>query len=310
MASRSSSGCSSSIVWMLSRAGGLPGRATCGQSVGGVRCTGFGWPRPHIVQPCSGRSMKRAQSRDSWVAARMPLIAVTRASGSAIVSSASVMSRAGLGDVQQALEVHVGVGEGEDAALDGLEGLERGATSGRRDHVTVLRRDALDVGPALLDARQAGREELTARHVVLVEGRGVGDDVVDVVGHEDVVVGDEAAEQVRREERRRRRVVGHHRAGEVQVRRELELQFAAGRERQHPVVLLDEVVREPMAVVLEQRGGAPLRDDLDVVAREAGGQVRQRGGDVRVRVMAHQVPDGVDGGDVGDPLEGLLDGQR
>jgi hypothetical protein len=48
---------------------------------------------------------------------------------------------------------------------------------GGGNDVAVLGGDALDPGPAGADARQAGTQQLPARHVVLVEGPGVLDDV-------------------------------------------------------------------------------------------------------------------------------------
>ena len=57
-----------------------------------------------------------------------------------------------------------------------------GSTHSRRDHVTVLRRDAVDAGPAAAHAGQPGAQQLGARHVVLVEGASGLEQVVEVVG--------------------------------------------------------------------------------------------------------------------------------
>jgi len=96
----------------------------------------------------------------------------------------------------------------------------------------------------------------------------------------------------------------------VQVRRQLELERPLVGELQLPAVFLDEPVVEPVPVVLEEGAGAPLRHHHHVVAGQGRGQMRQGRGDVGVRVVAHEVLDGVQSGDRLDLRERLVDGQR
>jgi hypothetical protein len=178
--------------------------------------------------------MYRAQSLATWVAARIVFI----------------------------------VGEGEHPAVDVDQGIEGIRDDFGGDDVTVLRGDLLDLRPTLLDAPQTRRQQFGAGHVVLMErSRGV-DDVGEVMRDQHVRVGDEPAEQVGGEQRSGEGVVGHHRTGEVQVRRELELQVSTGAQGDLPAVVLNPVVVEPVLVVLQQRLGPPLSDHENVIAGE------------------------------------------
>ena len=143
-----------------------------------------------------------------------------------------------------------------------------------------------------------------------MEGARVGQDVVDVVGYQHVRIGDEPTEDVRREQGASARVVGHERTREVQIGSELELQETIAMERQLPVVVLDEPVVETVPVVLEEGARSPFGHHHDVGSCQLFRQRRQRGRDVRVRVVTDQVLDGGQVHDLFDLGHRVRDGQR
>lgn len=130
----------------------------------------------------------------------------------------------GLGDAEQPFQVHVSVSQAIHTAFGGGHGGEQLIDHRSGNDVAVLGGDQVDPWPAGADAGEAGAEHFPAGHVVMMKGPGVLDDVGRIAGLQHAVVGDETFEQVRRKEGVAERVIGHHRAREMEKRRELEFQ--------------------------------------------------------------------------------------
>jgi hypothetical protein len=85
-----------------------------------------------------------------------------------------------------------------------------------------------------------------------------------------------------------------HRAGEVQVRGEHKLQGTAVSQGEGPVVVLNEVDREPVAVVADQGLGAPLSHEPRVGPVDDLAESDETPGNVGIVVMADDPPDVVE----------------
>ncbi len=217
----------------------------------------------------------------------------------------------GLGDIAQRaielrepLDIGIALAEQIETAIEVAQLVDHEADQMRRDDRPMLACNQLH--RVALDLAQGVVEDVAARHVVLVEGTH-RIEVGFVLRHELRSVG-KTAEQVAGEEHPGLPIEAAEGAWKVGIGREDELERAV-LELEAPIVLIHQPEWELQSVMLEQRFGPPMRDHGGIGAGVELVDQRQRGGNVRVLMMADVPADLVERDHLLDLAQRVSEGQ-